>query len=169
MRSPQPGTTGGDTDRGGPGQFPRSSVNPSTGSAPSYAPAPSPWLRRTPSPWPPDRRHHPAQEFPTRPQRARQVRDATRPTSAGFRVGGFVLRGVQPLVPIRMPLRLASRARPIRQCWDDPSLSRTAPPTTLTPGQPAVLQLPHPCCDRNAVAVSHRHQGSRTPRGARNR
>jgi hypothetical protein len=33
----------------------------------------------------------------------------------------------------RMPLRLASPARPIWQYWDDSSLSRTAPPTTPTP------------------------------------
>ena len=38
------------------------------------------------------------------PTRIRQVR-----------IGGLVLRGFQPLVPIRMPLRLASRARTIWQ------------------------------------------------------
>ena len=36
--------------------FPRSLSNPSTGSAPSYAPATSPRLRRSLSPWPPGRR-----------------------------------------------------------------------------------------------------------------
>ena len=44
--------------------FPRSFLNRSTGSAPKYAPATSPRLRRRHSPWPPDRRHHPIQEFP---------------------------------------------------------------------------------------------------------
>ena len=44
--------------------FPRSLSNRSTGSAPNYAPATSPRLRRRHSPWPPDRRHHPIQEFP---------------------------------------------------------------------------------------------------------
>ena len=53
----------------GPGWFPRSLPNPSTGSASSYAPAPSPRLRRRLSPWPPDRRHHPVQEFPSPPTR----------------------------------------------------------------------------------------------------
>jgi hypothetical protein len=38
------------------GWFPRSLLIRSTGSAPSYAPATSPRLRRRPSPWPPDRR-----------------------------------------------------------------------------------------------------------------
>ena len=45
----------------------------------------------------PVRRHHPAGKFPAGP--GRQVRGATRPMSARFRVGGFVLRSVQPLVP----------------------------------------------------------------------
>ena len=43
------------------------SANPSTGSASSYAPATSPRLHRSPSPWPPGRRHQPAKEFPARP------------------------------------------------------------------------------------------------------
>ena len=47
------------------GWFPRSLSNRSTGSASSYAPATSPRLRRRHSPWPPDRRHRPAKEFPT--------------------------------------------------------------------------------------------------------
>jgi Recombinase/Recombinase zinc beta ribbon domain/Resolvase, N terminal domain len=42
---------------GPPGWFPRSPSDRSSGSAPSYAPAASPRLRRSPSPWPPGRRH----------------------------------------------------------------------------------------------------------------
>jgi hypothetical protein len=38
---------------------PTFTLNRSTGSAPSFAPAASPRLRRRPSPWPPDRRLHP--------------------------------------------------------------------------------------------------------------
>lgn len=72
-------------------------------------------------------------------------------------VGGLVLRGFQPLVPIRMPLRLASRARTIWQFWHDSSLSRTAPPNPLTPTGQIVLQLSHACCDRRrAVSFHHR-------------
>lgn len=46
---------------------------------------------------------------------AARVRDVTRPKSARFRVGGLILRGFQPLVPLRIPLRLACRARTIWQ------------------------------------------------------
>lgn len=85
----------------GPRRFLRSLQNPSTGSAPSYAPAPSPRLRRSPSPWPPDRRHHPAQEFPDVAAEApTRVRSATRPIPARLGVGGLDLRGFQPLVPL---------------------------------------------------------------------
>src|SRR5690554_3276474 len=35
------------------GRVPTFTVDRSTGPASSYAPAPSPWLRRRPSPWPP--------------------------------------------------------------------------------------------------------------------
>jgi len=50
---------------GSAGWFPRSLSNRSTGSASSYAPAASPWLRRRLSPWPPGRRHNPTEVFPT--------------------------------------------------------------------------------------------------------
>lgn len=93
-------TTGRGMFPAGPGRFLRSLRNPSTGSAPSYAPAPSPRLRRSPSPWPPDRRHHPAQEFPDVAAEApTRVRSATRPIPARLGVGGLVLWGFQPLVP----------------------------------------------------------------------
>ena len=46
------------------GGFPRSRLHRSTGEVPNYAPAVSPRLRRSPSPWPPCRRHRPAREFP---------------------------------------------------------------------------------------------------------
>jgi hypothetical protein len=100
--------------------FPRSLSNRWTGSAPSYAPATSPRLRRSPSPWPPDRRHHPTMEFPARPSRA-----GTRCCPAQIRqvrAGGFVLRSVQPLVPhVRLSVLLAGpgpsgSADPSRRC-----------------------------------------------------
>ena len=46
------------------GGFPRSLFHRSTGEVPNYAPAVSPRLRRSPSPWPPCRRHRPTREFP---------------------------------------------------------------------------------------------------------
>jgi hypothetical protein len=104
------------------GWFPRSLPNRWTGSTPSYAPATSPRLRRSPSPWPPDRRHHPTMEFPARPSRAgarccpAQIRQV--------RAGGFVLRSVQPLVPhVRLSVSLAGpgpsgSAGPSRRCQD---------------------------------------------------
>ncbi|SIO88447.1 hypothetical protein BQ8420_19080 [Nocardiopsis sp. JB363] len=54
------------------------------------------------------------------------------------------LVGLSATGSLRMPLRLASRTRPIWQCWDVPSLSRTAPPPSSMPGSAAVLQLPQP-------------------------
>src|SRR5690606_37142505 len=69
LRPTSPASTGNGSSRPpcwrhdgeGPARwFPRSLLNPSTGSAPSYAPATSPRLRRRHSPWPPGRRHHPA-------------------------------------------------------------------------------------------------------------
>ena len=56
----------------------------------------------------------------------------------------FRLEGLSAAGSSRMPLRLASRARPIWQYWNDSSLSRTAPPATPTPRQPTVLQLQTP-------------------------
>jgi hypothetical protein len=104
------------------GWFPRSLPNRWTGSTPSYAPATSPRLRRSPSPWPPDRRHHPTMEFPARPSRAgaRCCPAQIRPV----RAGGFVLRSVQPLVPhVRLSVSLAGpgpsgSAGPSRRCQD---------------------------------------------------
>ena len=61
------------------GWFPRSVSNRSTGSAPNYAPATSPRLRRRHSPWPPSRRHQPAKESPHTQQVAVGVCAATRP------------------------------------------------------------------------------------------
>jgi hypothetical protein len=85
---------GGGGRPGEPERFPRSSANPSTGSAPSYAPAPSPRLRRRLSPWPPQPATSPSREVPRQPPGDHRVRGAIRPMSARFRVGGCVLRSV---------------------------------------------------------------------------
>jgi hypothetical protein len=95
------------------------------------------------------------------------VRGAIRPRSTRFRVGGSVLRSVQPLVPrVCLSASLAEPA-PSGSTGTDSSLSRTAPPTAPTPRRSTVLQLPHACCDRRPAVASHHRQGSRTPRGAR--
>ena len=128
--------------RGPPGWFPRSLSNLSTGSAPSYAPAASPRLRRRPSPWPPGRRHHPAEEFPAT---TCGVRAAAQPRSARFELVAL-LRGVQSLVPhVRLSVLLAGpgpsgSAGPSRRCQgcfhppprpgDQAALSFNAPAAT---------------------------------------
>ena len=88
------------------GWFPRSVSNRSTGSAPNYAPATSPRLRRRHSPWPPDRRHQPTEESP-HTTIAVSVCAATRPQSARFEPLGL-LRSFRTLVPhVRLSVLLA--------------------------------------------------------------
>ena len=100
------------------------------------------------------------------PARGRRVRDATRPTSARFWVGGFVLRGVQPLVPhVCLSVSLAEpvpsgstgTARRCRGLLHQPPPCRGSRPSSsfkrlLRQAFRGVLSPP---------------QGSRTPRGAR--
>ena len=108
----------------------------------------------------------PTQRVPLATHVAR-VRNVTRPESARFRVGGLELRGFQPLVPVRIPLRLACRARTIWQYWirlvvvEDCSthLARTSEADR----PPAITRLLRQT--RSGVLSSPR--GSRTPRGAR--
>ena len=134
--------------------FPRSLLNRSTGSAPNYAPAISPRLRRRHSSWPPDRRHQPAKSCPPRQRRAgarcgpAQIRQV--------RAGGFLLRGVQPLVHSRYtfpsclpdPDHLAVLARPV--------VVRAA--STLTPVPEIRLPSASParCDEPTAVSFHHR-------------
>ena len=107
MRSAVGVVAGGDGPPAEPGWFPRSFPNPSTGSAPSYAPAPSPRLRRRLSPWPPDQRHHPAQEFPSRPrQRGYAMQPDPHPPgwSRWFPIEGRSVTGSYPYAsPSRLP------------------------------------------------------------------
>lgn len=123
-------------------------VNRSTGEVPSYAPATSPWLRRRPSPRPPDRRHQPNREFPAEAG-ARRCPAHIRQVGAG----GFVLRGVQPLVPrVHLPISLvgpdpsgsAGSSRRCRGCL---------PPSPASPGS-GCPQLRPGHCDGQAVVVS---------------
>ncbi len=117
--------------REGPaGWFPRSLSNRSTGSAPSYAPAASPRLRRRPSPWPPGRRHNPTQEFPA-------------PVGASTRCCAALIHQVRAAGSLeerfaagfsRTPFRLACRTRTIWQYWPVPSLSGLLSTLTPVPG-----------------------------------
>ena len=113
LRPTSPASTGDRSSppyRQGPTKwFPRSLSNPSTGSVPSYAPATSPRLRRSPSPWPPGRRHQPAKEFPARPSRS-GARCNPAPICQ-VRAGGLLLRGFLPLVPrVHLSVSLAGPA-----------------------------------------------------------
>jgi len=125
--------TGLDGRRGGRSRtVPTFTINRSTGSVPSYSPAASPRVRRSPSPWPPGRQPQPASESPS--HAAGRACAAARPRSARFRAG-FSLAGVPPLVPaIRTPSRLACRARAVWQCRPVPSLSGLLPPSPAPPG-----------------------------------
>ena len=102
------------------GWFPRSLSNRSTGSAPNYAPATSPRLRRRHSPWPPESATSTDQRVPHTRRRV-WVCVATRPQSAGFEPLG-ILRSFRSLVPhVRLSVLLAGPgpsggAGPSRRC-----------------------------------------------------
>ena len=139
--------------RGPPGWFPRSPSNRLTGSAPNYAPATSPRLRRRHSPWPPDRRHQPAKEFPARRRRA-----GARCSPAliyQVRAGGS-LEGRSTVGSSRTPSRPASRTQTIWQCWPVPSLSGLLPPSPSSQGSGCPQLLPARCDEPEAVSFHHR-------------
>ena len=84
---PRPAPTGDGSSRIRPGRsgsgerkaLPRFTVNRSTGWVPNFAPATSPRVRRSPSPWPPLRQRQPLQESPSA-----WACVASRPSSSGF-------------------------------------------------------------------------------------
>ena len=104
----------------------------STGEAPSFSPAASPWVRRSPSLWPPCRSHSSA----TRSRPSRTHPGVRCDPAHIHQVGaGSGLEGVRPLVPAtRTPSRLACRTRAVWQCRPVPSLSGLLPPSPATPG-----------------------------------
>ena len=134
-------------------------VNRSTGEAPSYAPATSPWLRRSLSPRPPDRRYQPVPEFPAEagahrsPAHIRQIWSWC-----------SLLRGVQPLVPrVHLPVLLAGpdpsgSAGPSRRCQG------CLPPSPATPGS-GCPHLRKARCDGPTVGP-FTPPGYMAPRGA---
>ena len=136
--------------RGPPGWFPRSLSNRSTGSAPSYAPAASPRLRRRPSPWPPDRRHHPAQEFPATTHRSPSPGARCYPAQIRQVRAGGSLEGRSAAGSSRTPFRLACRTRTIWQYWPVPALSGLLPALTPVSGDQAALSF------NRAAATSRR-------------
>ena len=156
LRPTSPASTGDRSSppyRQGPTKwFPRSLSNPSTGSVPSYAPATSPRLRRSSSPWPPGRRHQPAKEFPARPSRS-GARCNPAPICQ-VRAGGLLLRGFLPLVPrVHLSVSLAGpapsdSAGASRRCQGCFRLHRCPPGSGCPQLQPAR-------CDGPMAVVSH--------------
>ena len=73
----------------------------------------------------------------------------------------------------RIPSRLAHRARPIRQCQADATLSRLLPPSPAIPGS-GCLQLRPRCCDseadgRSLTSIGSNSASRRTATGATGR
>jgi hypothetical protein len=111
----------------------------STGEAPGFTPAVSPRLRRRPSPWPPSPGFRdPARSSPPPSGSGYAPRTSPDPPGSSWRL----VKRRNNTDSSRIPSRLAHRARPIRQCWTDATLSRLLPPSPATPGS-GFLQL-HP-------------------------
>jgi hypothetical protein len=93
------------------GRFPPFTAVRSTREASSCTPAASPWLRRRPSPWPPDRTRLHRPEVPPHTTVC-GVRAAHQPTSTGLELARS--QEASDTGFSRIPSRLAHRARPIR-------------------------------------------------------
>ena len=85
---------------------------------PGYAPAASPWVRRSSSPWPPCRRH--INRLGSSPRM--RVRAAPQPISARLELVVRLERSYST-GSLRTPFRLACRTRAVWQCRPVPSLS----------------------------------------------
>jgi hypothetical protein len=134
----------------------------SSGEAASFAPAASPRLRRSPSPWPPDRQD---QSDPGVPARMGRCAPRSSPDPPDFELAE-VLRGFTPLVPrVHLPVSLAGptpsgstgASRRCRGC--------SPPDPADSPG------LAAPCFCRPAATGrrcgSHTRTRITAPRGAR--
>jgi hypothetical protein len=141
---------------------PTFTCNRSTGEVPSFAPAASPRLRRRPSPWPPDRRHQPAQEF-SAPE---GVDARCRPAQiCQIRAGGHLLRSVRPLVShVHLPVLLAEPRpsgstgppRRCRGCLPPSRPSRRSDCPQLAPARcdgPTAVPFHHRTVHRRLVAL----------------
>src|SRR6266511_1735865 len=144
-----------------PGAFPTFTTTRSTRSVPSYTPAASPAVRRSPSPWPP--RPATTNRLRSRPPPPRRACTADRPTSARFRAGTslterqrwFLAYTFSSCLPD--PARLAVPARP--------GVVRAAPTLACV----STLRLPSAspaCCDRPAAGPFHPRPVVVAPRGA---
>ena len=92
---------------------------------------------------------------------SRPVRTATPAHIHRVRAGQF--KRLYNTGSSRTPSRLAHQARPIRQCWTDPTLSRLLPPSPATPGS-GCRQLHRPATTaRSGVLTSIE---TTAPRGA---
>ena len=133
------------------GGFPRSLLHRSTGEVSNYAPAVSPRLRRSPSPWPPCRRSRPAREFPA-PLRC-QCAPPPSPDPSGS--SWWVLEGRLTLVPcVHLPVPLAGPGPS-----DGAGLSRLCQgclsPSPASPGVRLPSATSARCDGLKAVAFHH--------------
>jgi hypothetical protein len=111
---------GSDTKR-----FPCSTRNRLISLAPSFAPAASPQLRRSPSSWPSRRHAKPATKSaaPTQPRNGRALHPGPYPPDLSRRLAyGALTTG-----SCRIPSDLARRTQPVWQCQAVPALSALLP------------------------------------------
>ena len=137
--------------RAAPVRFPRSPHTRSTGEVPSFAPAASPRVRRSPTPWPPSRRLPPVPESPAK----RGCALPPDPCPPGW---GSVrsLKRLWHWFTCVTPSCLACRTRAVWRCQPVPALSGLLPPGPALPG-PGCPQLLLGCCDSPAVEPFHLH------------
>ena len=133
---PRPATTSGrracpphQGGEGDDGSLPTFTTTRSTRSVPSYTPAASPGVRRSPSPWPP---HRPLQ---TGCGVARRHRDGRALLTGPHPPGSGPARRLRSVNAgsSRTPSRLACRTRPVWQCRPVPALSGLLPPLRASP------------------------------------
>ena len=150
------------SERGPPGWFPRSLLNRLTGEVPNYAPAASPRLRRSPSSWPPDRRHHPAEEFSVHSHRCAPPPSPYPPDWSWW----TSLERRLTLVPhVHLPVLLAGPG-PSGSTGSSRLCQGCLPPRPSVPTGRAALSFFRLLRQPQGGVLSSPH-GSRAPRGAR--
>jgi hypothetical protein len=143
-------------------RFPTFTADRSTGEAPSFSPAASPWVRRRPSPWPPRRPNSPTGGVT---RASTRMCTATRPISTRLEPV-LDLRGFDHwfLLSYAFPSRLPDPNRlvvPTR-----PVVVRAASHPSLRPQSQAALSFSGPL-RRSAGGVLSSPLGQTAPRGAR--
>jgi hypothetical protein len=114
---------------GDDGSLPTFTTTRSTRSVPSYTPAASPGVRRSPSPWPPHRPLQTGYGVARRHRGGRALLTGPHPPGSG---PARRLRSVNA-GSSRTPSRLACRTRPVWQCRPVPALSGLLPPLRASP------------------------------------